>query len=152
MKNPIAAIGPEPIRRSALVVATGFVIVAVVFVVLAALPSLSRGLGLTDVRTVTRATPKHESANQISREAVDDRSRELFPSGDDDDTDGASELALVQVKSTLYATPGKQRLGAVNARTAVLIIGEKAGYYRVVVLGDEKQQTGWISKGSVRPR
>jgi len=145
-----ATIGPQPLRRLALTGATALIGVSVVFILIAALPSISRGLGLTDVRTVTRVVPKHESAKTISRDAVDARSRELFP--DDDDPDGASELAIVRAKTSVYATPGKQRLSTVNPGTAVLIIGEKGGYYRVVVLGEDKKQMGWVEKTSVRLR
>lgn len=145
-----AGIGRQPLRKTVLVLASVLVGISVVFIVIAALPSISRALGMTDVRTVQRVSPRRESAGQISREAVDARSRELFP--DDDDADGASELALVRAKTSLYATPGKQRLGTVDAGTPVLIVGEKASYYRVIVLGDEKKQAGWVEKTSVRLR
>lgn len=145
-----AGVGAQPLRKTVLALASLLVGVAVVFIVIAALPSISRALGVTDVRTVTRISPKRESGGQISREAVDARSRELFP--EDDDADGASELALVRSKTSLYGTPGKQRMGTVDAGTPVLIVGEKAGYYRVVVLGNEKKQSGWIEKTSVRLR
>lgn len=145
------AIAARPIRRAVLTLASVLIGVSVGFVVIAALPSISRGLGLTDIRTVTRVVPKHESAKTISRDAVDARSRELFLN-DDDDAEGASELALVRARTSVYATPGKQRIVTIDAGTAVLIIGERQSYYRVVVLGDEKKQMGWIDKSSVRLR
>lgn len=147
---PRQAIGPQPLRRALLALVTGLIGASVAFVVIAALPSIGRGLGLTDVRTVTRVVPKRETGKTISRDAVDARSRELFL--DDDDSEGASELALVRARTSVYATPGKQRIVTIDPGTAVLIIGEKDSYYRVVVLGDEKKQMGWIDKSSVRLR
>jgi hypothetical protein len=140
------------LRRTVLVISSALIGVAVVFVVIAALPSISRALGITEVRTTTRVSPKHESANTISRDAVDARSRELFPDTDDDDVAGSSELAVVRARTSVFATPGRQRMMTVEPGTAVLIVGEKAGYYRVVVMDEEKRQAGWIEKKSVRVR
>ncbi|MFO0617092.1 MAG: hypothetical protein U0414_31135 [Polyangiaceae bacterium] len=147
----LAPMDPAVLRKSVLFLVSALGAAAVVFVVLAALPSIGRGLGMTDVRTTTRMSPKHESAKTISRDALDAPSRSLFPD-DDDDVAGASELAVVRARTSIFAQPGKQRVGMIEQGTAVLIVGEKGSYYRVIVMGEESRLPGWIDKKSVRVR
>lgn len=141
-------------HRAFLALAYVTLAVAVGFVVTAALPSVTRALGWSEVRTVSRESPRNTSAGRAGMEALAEKERTLdLDEGDDvDSADTDGRAAFLRTKSVVYELPGKAPIGMLPAGTMVQVLGQRSEFVHVLYEDGGEGNIGWIRKSDLLVR